>query len=116
MASLLEFTEKTLDDKLAENIVAIDMRGVSPFTDAYLVCTAKNERHANALAETLMEETEKHGWPVRAREGQEGSSWILVDLYDVIVHIFTPEARQQVRLEQLWGDRPITAYAGGKAA
>ena len=49
---------------------------------------------------------------MRQREGAEGSSWILVDLYDCIVHIFTEQARQQYRLEQLWGDRPMEVYEG----
>ncbi|MDD6369211.1 ribosome silencing factor [Galactobacillus timonensis] len=114
MQELLNLVEKTLDEKLAENITVIDMKGVSPFTDHFVICTAMNSRHANALAEDLMKEAEKNGFHVRQREGAEGSSWILVDLYDCIVHIFTEQARQQYRLEQLWGDRPMEVYEGKK--
>ncbi|MBQ1319354.1 MAG: ribosome silencing factor, partial [Solobacterium sp.] len=67
-------------------------------------------RHASSLADDLIEEAEKQGFPVRTREGEEGSSWILVDLYNVIVHIFTEEGRMQYRLENLRGDLPSRRY------
>ncbi len=112
MSELLEFTEHLLSEKLAENIMDIDMRGVTPFTDYFVIVTARNLRHANSLAEDLINEAEKHGYEVRTREGSEGSSWILVDLFDVIVHIFTEDARQTYRLENLWGDKPLHRYEG----
>ncbi|MBQ3272372.1 MAG: ribosome silencing factor [Solobacterium sp.] len=110
MAELLEMTERTLSEKLGENIVTIDMRSVNPFTDYFVIVTARNLRHASSLADDLIEEAEKQGFPVRTREGEEGSSWILVDLYNVIVHIFTEEGRMQYRLENLWGDLPAKRY------
>ena len=110
MAELLEMTERTLSEKLGENIVAIDMRSVNPFTDWFVIVTARNLRHASSLADDLIEAAEKHGFPVRTREGEEGSTWILVDLYGVIVHIFTEEGRMQYRLENLWGDLPMQRY------
>ena len=110
MAELLEMTERTLSEKLGENIVAIDMRSVNPFTDWFVIVTARNLRHASSLADDLIEASEKQGFPVRTREGEEGSTWILVDLYNVIVHIFTEEGRMQYRLENLWGDLPMQRY------
>ena len=107
---LLELVIKTLSDKLGEQIVSIDMRSVNPFTDYFVITTAKNVRHANSLANDLMKEVEKNGYAVRTREGTEGSEWILVDLNEVIVHIFTDSARQVYKLENLWGDLEITRY------
>lgn len=107
---LLELVIKTLSDKLGEQIVSIDMRSVNPFTDYFVITTAKNVRHANSLANDLMKEVEKNGYAVRTREGAEGSEWILVDLNEVIVHIFTDSARQVYKLENLWGDLEITRY------
>ena len=107
---LLELVIKTLSDKLGEQIVSIDMRSVNPFTDYFVITTAKNVRHANSLANDLMKEVEKKGYTVRTREGAEGSEWILVDLNEVIVHIFTDSARQVYKLENLWGDLEITRY------
>lgn len=110
MDERLQFAVQLLSAKVGENIVTIDMREVSPFTDFYLLVTAKSLRHADALAEDLIKEAHRNGYSVFAREGGSGSSWILVDLGEVVVHIFTPEARAQYRLESLWADRPIRTY------
>ncbi|MBR2825104.1 MAG: ribosome silencing factor [Solobacterium sp.] len=107
---LLDLIINTLSDKLGEQIVSIDMRSVNPFTDYFVITTAKNLRHADALANDLMKEVEKNGYTVRTREGSEGSEWILVDFNEVIVHIFTDSARQIYKLENLWGDLEITRY------
>lgn len=110
MSEILDLTVHTLAEKLGEKIVSIDLKNANPFTDYFVITTAKNLRHANALADDLMKEVQKKGYPVRTREGAEGSSWILVDLYEVIVHIFTEEAREQYKLETLWGDLPMEYY------
>lgn len=110
MDELLQFAERLLSAKIGEDIVAIDMREVNPFTDYYLVVTAKNLRHADALAQELIKEAHHKGYPVFAREGTSESSWILIDLGEVAVHIFTAEARAQYRLESLWADRPLHVY------
>lgn len=107
MSELLDLIRKILDDKQAENIKVLDMRGVNPFTDYFVICTAKNLRHANALADFAEEEALKNGYDIRSREGEKESTWILVDLYEVVIHIFTEEARNTYRLEALWADRPV---------
>ncbi len=110
MDEVLSFAERVLSAKTGENIVALDMREVNPFTDYYLLVTAKNVRHANALAEDLIKEAHRAACPVFAREGTQGSTWILIDLGEVVVHIFTSEAHNQYRLESLWADRPLRVY------
>ncbi len=110
MSDLLTLTEHTLSEKLAENITVIDMRTVNPFTDWFVIATARNLRHAASLADDLINEAEKAGFSVRTKEGEEGSTWILVDLNEVIVHIFTEEGRSQYRLENLWADLPQEGY------
>lgn len=110
MSDLLEIVEKTLSDKLAENIIAIDMTKVSPFTDFFVIATAKNVRQAESLAEYVEQEAVKNGYSVRSREGGKESTWVLVDLGDVIVHIMTEEARKTYRLEALWADQPQAFY------
>jgi len=109
-SALLNLIEKTCFEKLGEDIATISLEDVNPFTDYFVIVTAKNLRHANSLAESLIKTVCEEGYSLRAREGTEGSTWILVDFYDVIVHIFTEEARKQYRLENLWGDRPIHFY------
>ncbi|MBQ9327468.1 MAG: ribosome silencing factor [Solobacterium sp.] len=108
MAELLELTVDKLTEKLAEDILVIDMSSVNPFTDHFVIATARNPRHAASLADEVIQTVEKNGYSVRTREGADGSTWILVDLNDVIVHIFTEDARSTYKLENLWGDLPIT--------
>lgn len=107
MADLLESTIAKLQEKLAEDITVIEMSEVNPFTDQFVIATARNPRHAASLAEEVIQEAEKNGFTVRTREGADGSTWILVDLNEIIVHIFTKDARETYKLENLWGDQPI---------
>ncbi|MEE8808762.1 MAG: ribosome silencing factor [Lactimicrobium sp.] len=106
MSELLDLTVKTLSDKLAKDIVTVDMRAVSPYTDAFVIATAANVRQANALADYVQDAAEKQGYEVKSREGTSGSTWVLLDLGEVVVHIFTEETRKQYRLEELWADQP----------
>ena len=110
MSELLNIVCNTLDEKQAEDIVTIDMRSVNPYSDYYVVCTAKNVIHAMSLCEFVEEETEKNGYHVRLREGDRESTWVLLDLNEVVIHIFTSEAREFYRLERLWADLPQQQY------
>lgn len=110
MSELLDLTLKTLSDKLAKDIVTVDMRAVSPYTDAFVIATAANVRQANALADYVQDAAEKQGYEVKSREGTSGSTWVLLDLGEVVVHIFTEETRKQYRLEELWADQPQQRY------
>lgn len=110
MSELLDLTVKTLSDKLAKDIVTVDMRAVSPYTDAFVIATAANVRQANALADYVQDAAEKQGYEAKSREGTSGSTWVLLDLGEVVVHIFTEETRKQYRLEELWADQPQQRY------
>ena len=110
MSELLDLTVKTLSDKLAKDIVTVDMRAVSSYTDAFVIATAANVRQANALADYVQDAAEKQGYEVKGREGTSGSTWVLLDLGEVVVHIFTEETRKQYRLEELWADQPQQRY------
>lgn len=106
MSKTLTAVQKLLEEKQAGDILTIDMRKVNPFTDYFVIVTALNPRHAASLSDALEKDAEINGYTVRHIEGDEGSPWILVDLNEVIVHIFTPEGRQMYRLEALWSDQP----------
>ena len=106
MSELLNLVRHTLDEKLAENIVTIDIRNVNAYTDYSVICTAKNPRHANSLVEFVEKEVTKNGFDVRLREGERESTWVLIDMNEVVVHIFTEDARSTYRLEALWADQP----------
>ncbi len=111
MSELLQIITATLDEKLAEDITVIDMRNASPFMDYFVICTARNVRHAQSLAEFCEQAAAKAGYTVRVREGERESTWVLLDMHEVVVHIFTEETRRQYRLESLWADQPQEQYA-----
>lgn len=93
-----------LDDKQAEDIVALDVAGICGIAEGLVVASAGSVRHAQALADHLLATVKQHGLEYMGMEGYQGGSWILVDLNDVLVHIFRPETRQFYNLEGLWSE------------
>jgi ribosome-associated protein len=95
------------DSKGGTEIVALDMRGLVSYTDFLIVCTARNERQAKAIGDevTLRLKREDSLMP-RQVEGGPGAGWTVLDYLDCVLHVFTPEARDRYRLEQLWADAP----------
>lgn len=94
-------------DKKAADIVALDLRGASGFTDAFVVCSGNTERQVKAIHDAVhfgLKDVE--GLLPRRVEGATEARWILMDYADVVVHVFTPETRDYYRLESLWGDVP----------
>lgn len=102
----LECIVRAMNDRLATNIVAIDMRETSPLFDYFVLCTGSNQRLLNAIKDNVEEQCELNGYEVKAIEGLRNSQWILMDLGDIVVHIFEGEARDNYNLEKLWGDMP----------
>ncbi len=102
-------------DKKAVDVVELDLRGVLGYTDFFLVCSGNTQRQAKAIHDGILEGLKhEHDLLPRRVEGSGGAGWILMDYLDVVVHIFTPEAREYYRLEQLWGEAP--SRAAGESA
>ena len=93
-------------DKLAEDIVLLDLRGLAPFADYFVIMSAESSRQIEALEEDLTNSLKESGIPRHRREGAPASGWVLVDFSDVIVHIFSPEEREFYGLERLWRRAP----------
>ena len=90
-------------EKLASEIVLLDIRGVSLIADYFVIATAANERQANAILRDLSEKLiEEYGRKPIHTEGKPDSGWVLLDFGDVIVHIFSPTERAFYDLEKLW--------------
>ncbi len=98
-------------DKKARDVVVLDLRGVSGFTDAFVICSGTSDRQAKAIHDGIhIALKNEHGLLPRRVEGVAESRWILMDYLDVVVHVFTPETRDFYRLETLWGDVPRKVY------
>lgn len=95
-----------VDEKLGEEIVALDVHQLVGYTDFLVIATARNERLAKAIHDDVYQRLKDDGMlPARA-EGVSEAQWILLDYLDVVLHVFVPEAREHYRLEQLWGEAP----------
>ncbi|NPA42057.1 MAG: ribosome silencing factor [Aquificae bacterium] len=100
----LKLIKQLLEDKKAEDIVVLDVSSLTNIADYFVIATANSNVHARALADYLVEEMEKRGYPADHVEGLEFGNWILVDFIDVIVHIFTPEWREHYGIEWIWAE------------
>ena len=96
---------KYADDKKAEDIVILDVRGISPITDYFVICTASSPPHLRAVQGEIDDMMiHEHGQRPRWRDTNYESEWLVLDYADVMVHVFQTEKREFYALEQLWGD------------
>lgn len=95
-----------LDDKQGENIVIMDVSKVSSVTDMTLVVSARGLKHAQALADHILEKCAEENVEFLAMEGRKTGEWILVDLNDVLVHVFLEELREFYNIEGMWAEAP----------
>src|SRR5688572_6637186 len=93
------------DDKLAQDLVALDVRELVGYTDFLLICTARNERLAKTIGDEIRERLKREDGLVATRvEGESEARWLLLDYLDCVVHVMVAEMRERYRLEQLWGE------------
>jgi len=93
-------------EKKANNVVILDMRGLTSLTDFFIICTAEADAHTKAITDEIemrMLPDEKP-WHI---EGYQNQKWVLMDYVDFIVHVFTPETRDYYNIERLWADAPV---------
>ena len=99
-----EFVCSILDEKRAQDIVWLDVRGVTDVADDFLIATILNQRQSTAILAACEKERKLRGLPRLGIEGESGSSWVLIDYGDLIVHLMMPEQRAYYALENIWAD------------
>ncbi|MDD2695670.1 MAG: ribosome silencing factor [Anaerolineales bacterium] len=100
----------TLEEKKGENILLMDIRGLAPFADFFVLCSGSSDRMLQALADAALEGV-KSAFQVRGRiEGAPREGWILVDFGDVILHLLSPDRREYYRLEELWSKGQVLLH------
>ena len=92
--------KQALDDVKAKNLTTIDMRGKLDITDMMIIVSGTSDRHVQALADSVVEKARQAGATIMGVE--KDRCWILIDLYDIVVHIMLPETREFYNLEKLW--------------
>lgn len=99
-------------DKKADDIAVIDLSELSDVCDYFVIATGANNRQVDAVVDEVEEKVAKaYGEHPFSIEGREERAWVLMDYGSVIVHVFTPEAREYYRLEKLWGDAPTLSLS-----
>jgi len=97
-------------DKKAAGLVLLDLREIVGYTDYFMICSGSTGRQTKAIHDGILEGMKRdHDLLPRRVEGANGAEWILMDYLDVVAHIFTPQARDYYRLEELWGEAPVRA-------
>jgi ribosome-associated protein len=99
----IEVAVRAAEDKKAENIAVLDLRDANGFTDYFVICTGTNSRQIRAIADGITDAIAEAGAKPNHVEGYDRSEWVLVDYFDFIVHVFSPDARAFYGLERLWG-------------
>jgi ribosome-associated protein len=108
-------------DRKAADVVVLDLRPAEGFTDYFVIATGQNIRQIHAIADSVRDMLAERGVKPAHIEGGEKAGWILLDYFDFIVHIFSPETRSFYALERLWGSAkrfeiadppPLTPKAG----
>jgi ribosome-associated protein len=110
--TLLAQVQAWLDEAKAENVATIDIKGKSSIGDYMLIATGRSDRHVGAIADQIQRKLKEQGFGSRI-EGQPQCDWVLIDMGDIIVHVFRPEVREFYNLEKMWSaerpsDAPVT--------
>ncbi|MEH6888271.1 ribosome silencing factor [Bacillus sp. JJ864] len=103
---LLILAARAADDKRAEDIVVLNMQGISPLADYFVICHGNSDKQVQAISREIKEQAHEVQVDVKRMEGFEEARWVLVDLGDVVVHVFHKDERDYYNLERLWGDVP----------
>ena len=104
---LLEMAVKAGDGRRAEDIVALKVDQISPMADYFVIMTGGSDRQVQAIANAINEKAHEEEVNIGSVEGKNHAQWVLIDLGDVVVHVFREETRAFYNLEKLWSDAPM---------
>ncbi|MDQ0339592.1 ribosome-associated protein [Caldalkalibacillus uzonensis] len=101
---LLKAVVDSAEEKKAQDVVVLDIRGLSVVADYFVICHGNSETQVQAIAESIRDKAEELGLNPKPMEGLDQSRWVLLDLGDVVVHVFHREEREFYNLEKIWAD------------
>ncbi|MCA0158654.1 ribosome silencing factor [Tsukamurella sp. M9C] len=110
--TLAAIAARAADDKLATNVVVLDVSEQLVLTEAFVIASAGNERQVNAIVEEVEDQLREAGVKPTRREGAREGRWALLDFLDIVVHVFHEEEREYYALEKLWKDCPRIEVEG----
>ncbi|MBP1999119.1 ribosome-associated protein [Paenibacillus shirakamiensis] len=104
---LLTIALEAADDKKASNIVALDLKEISSIADYFVICHGNSDTQVQSIASEVRKRVMEAGSTIRGMEGVNSARWVLMDLGDVIVHIFHRDEREYYNIERLWSDAKV---------
>ncbi|WP_019636722.1 ribosome silencing factor [Paenibacillus fonticola] len=104
---LLDLAVKAVDEKKAMDIVALDLQGISLIADYFVICHGNSDVQVQSIATEVRNRAHQAGVDIRGIEGMDSARWVLMDLGDVIVHIFHRDEREYYNIERLWSDAKV---------
>lgn len=104
---LLEMVVKAGDGRRAEDITALQVDAISPMADYFVIMTGGSDRQVQAITNAIIEKAHEKGITIGSVEGKNHAQWVLIDLGDVVVHVFREETRHFYNLEKLWSEAPL---------
>jgi ribosome-associated protein len=104
---IVQIAAQAASDKVAENLVALDVTNPMPLTDIFLIVSGRNERQVMAISDGIEDKLLENGVKLIRREGKSSGRWILLDFGYVIVHVMHEEERMYYSLERIWSDCPV---------
>ena len=99
---------EAIEDKKGSDVLVIRVEGRCAVTDRFVLASGRNARQLMAMAQALSEVAHRHGFAAHI-EGREAAEWLLIDMGDIVVHLFLPEVRESFQLERLWQQPAATA-------
>ena len=97
---------RAASEMFAKDVTLIDLKGLVSYADYFVIASAETERQTRRVAQEVIEKMIEKGYRPRTKRLDEGTAWVSLDFLDVVVHIFTDEARDYYRLESLWRSAP----------
>ena len=105
--SLLKEIVQLAFEKKAQNLISLDLRGISDMSDYFVICHGKSEPQVKAIVDNIRKGT---SFKPRHLEGYENKKWVLLDYFDIIVHVFDEEERDYYSIENVWADAPKNKF------
>lgn len=105
--NLLQLAYNAADEKRAEDIAVLNMQGISLLADYFVICNGSSDRQVQAIAREVIEKANENGVDVKSVEGFDAARWVLIDLGDVVTHVFHKDERDYYNLERLWREAPV---------
>ncbi|ANE47268.1 ribosomal silencing factor RsfS [Paenibacillus swuensis] len=108
---LLEAVVRAAEDKKAMNVVALNLEGISLVADYFVICHGNSDTQVNAITTEIKKQADSVGVALRGVEGTDTGRWVLIDLGDVVVHVFHRDEREYYNIERLWSDAKVVELA-----